>query len=92
MSDKNAYDYNINKNKDDESRDIPPEVLAVIAAFKEMAAGRYDRCIRCGDKLTALQQVGRCVYGSCGCRQYQGRIPKDSDLGKREGDAFIFNR
>lgn len=30
-------------------------------------------CLHCKQPLTAVQKIGRCVYGEpCGCRQYQG--------------------
>lgn len=36
-----------------------------------------DICIHCGKKVRRLRQEGRSVYGSCGCRMWQGRIPID---------------
>lgn len=35
-----------------------------------------DICPHCGKQVTALKQVGRCVYTSCGCRLWQGKVPK----------------
>ena len=34
-----------------------------------------DICFHCGKHVTSLRKVGRCVYGSCGCRMWQGTIP-----------------
>ncbi len=34
-----------------------------------------DVCFTCGKQVTKLTQVGRCVYASCGCRQFQGTVP-----------------
>ena len=33
-------------------------------------------CPHCGEPYQPARQVGRCVYGICGCRLYQGRLPK----------------
>ena len=43
------------------------EVLA--GFFKDMSAGA---CPHCKKVLTSERQVGRSVYGSCGCRLWQG--------------------
>lgn len=50
---------------------------AVVAAFlKELAEGKT--CPHCHKPITELYQVGRCVYNrGCGCRQYQGVVPKE---------------
>lgn len=39
--------------------------------FETIARGE---CPQCGAKIE-LRQVGHCVYGSCGHRLYQGKIP-----------------
>ena len=33
-----------------------------------------NNCPHCGVKKITKRQVGQCVYGSCGCRLYQGRL------------------
>jgi hypothetical protein len=43
---------------------------------------KTDICFHCGKQVLSLRQVGRCVYGSCGCRMWQGRIPKEWQLAK----------
>lgn len=35
-----------------------------------------DICPQCGKQITSMEQVGRCVYASCGCRLYQGSVPE----------------
>lgn len=45
--------------------------------FVAMLSGEATTCIRCGQPFDKLKQVGRCVYAEpCGCRQYQGKVPK----------------
>lgn len=61
-----------------------PEELAeterqMQAAIKNLFAFQSresDTCPHCGKQVTALRQVGRCVYTSCGCRLWQGTVPK----------------
>ena len=50
-----------------------------LVAVSEMANGKRDTadCVECGQPLTRLEEVERCVYGRpCNHRQYQGRLPK----------------
>lgn len=35
---------------------------------------KAGRCPNCGTGDITQRQVGRCVYGSCGCRLYQGTL------------------
>lgn len=42
------------------------------ARFEAMARGECPHCKRVGEP----RQIGRCVYGACGCRWYQGKLPK----------------
>ena len=56
------------------------EAEAEWLAMKARLRARSDAIARseCPDhkiKIT-LRQVGACVYGSCGCRLYQGKLPK----------------
>lgn len=44
--------------------------------IREMMEGKT--CPHCHKPITKLYQVGRCVYNrGCGCRQYQGVVPKN---------------
>ena len=53
--------------------------LEAMASFQNR---KTDQCIVCGQPITAMEQVRRCVYAKpCGCRLWQGAIPdawKDS--------------
>lgn len=65
-----------------------PYTQAEIAAANASVAdfltrmSAFDRretedCPHCKQHVTALRQVGRCVYADpCGCRVWQGRIPE----------------
>ena len=37
-------------------------------------------CPHCGKKLEWEQQIGRCAYGSCGCRLWQGKARTKAQL------------
>jgi hypothetical protein len=53
------------------------EAAKAFEAFAAMIAGTSDKCPHCGKTIEKKEQVGRCVYGRpCGCRLYQGRLPK----------------
>lgn len=42
----------------------------------QLMSGESRECLECHEPITALEQVGRCVYARpCGCRQYQGTVP-----------------
>ena len=51
------------------------------ARFNEVLK-RYEEnmknniCPHCGTPIQEKKQVGRCVYANCGCRLYQGTLPK----------------
>lgn len=45
--------------------------------IRKFTVRETDVCFHCGKKVSKLRQVGRCVYGSCGCRMWQGKIPKE---------------
>lgn len=49
------------------------EATAVLRAY--VAALDAELCPNGHGPIT-LRQVGRCVYGSCGCRLYQGRLAR----------------
>ena len=44
--------------------------LAVVAFLENIASGKCHIC----KIVVAQEQVGRCVYGSCGHRLYQGKV------------------
>lgn len=52
------------------------EVLEALTAFDRFMAHKTDVCPHCGKVVNSLRKVGRCVYGSCGCRMWQGSIPE----------------
>lgn len=58
------------------------EVSAHLAEYLQDLA--EDRCPVCYQQITK-QQVGRCVYGSCGHRLYQGTLPKGKDVSRAVG-------
>ncbi len=56
-----------------------------VVRLEERAAARArGECPTCKRPIE-MSQVGRCVYGSCGHRLYQGRIPKNlPKIGSRQ--------
>lgn len=50
-------------------------VKALVEKIIKFQAHETEMCPYCGQHVTSLQQVGRSVYGSCGCRLWQGSIP-----------------
>ncbi len=62
------------KSLEELKRDLPPDVYNTIIAITEISKGNFDICPHCGVKIEELRQVGRSVYGSCGCRLYQGFV------------------
>jgi hypothetical protein len=55
--------------------DTERKVAAIIDKMDALWERRSDICPHCGQKVTSMHQVGRCVYSSCGCRQGQGKLP-----------------
>lgn len=51
-----------------------PEVFAQIIGFIALMEGLSDICPKCRTKITEMKQVGRDVYGSCGCYLYKGTV------------------
>lgn len=48
-----------------------------IEAMASLRNRETDKCIVCGQPITAMEQVRRCVYAvPCGCRLWQGSIPE----------------
>ena len=64
------------KALDQLKRDLPPEVYNALISITEISKGNFDICPHGGVKIEELKQVGRSVYGSCGCRLYQGFLPQ----------------
>lgn len=55
--------------------EVDAEVAACDAAINDhLAKIAAGVCPTCGGALEPRQQVGRCIYGACGCRIGQGRI------------------
>jgi hypothetical protein len=64
-----------------DEKKLDPERLEIAAdvmkALVRMLKGEQDTCLHCGAKIGQLYQNGDCVYADpCGCRQYQGTLPK----------------
>lgn len=52
-------------------------VAQFIENLAKLDKGEIDTCPHCGATITAMKQVGRCVYlEPCGDRLWQGKIPK----------------
>lgn len=52
-----------------------------------------DICPNCDAAITAMDQVGRCVYARpCGHRLYQGTVPERFQVGQREAVAIAQKR
>lgn len=46
-----------------------------LTALSKFESRETENCPHCGKHVDSLRQVSRCVYGSCGCRMWQGRVP-----------------
>lgn len=44
------------------------------AAIRWVEKMAVNICPWCGESTEPKRQVGRCVYGACGCRLYQGKL------------------
>lgn len=61
---------------DAEIKAFDHELAAVLNKLAAFERGESDACLECGEKVTQMRQVGRCVYAEpCGHRLWQGRIP-----------------
>ena len=58
------------------------ESAATVAAYFE--AIKAGNCPNHKRPVT-LRQVGHCVYGDCGCRMYQGKLPSKAEPPARRG-------
>jgi hypothetical protein len=66
-----------NFNPDDYTEDEKAEIAAFLENFAKMLEGKAETCLRCNQPIDKLEQLGRSVYARpCGCRQYQGKVPK----------------
>jgi hypothetical protein len=49
----------------------------LLEALAGMMIGTKRDCLHCGTAVEEMKKQGRCVYAyPCGCRQYQGDVPK----------------
>lgn len=55
-----------------ETLEAAREFMKVLVA---LMSGESNTCPHCGESTKPLRQVGRSVYGACGCRLYQGKLP-----------------
>ena len=60
----------------DELAETEREYQAAIKHLFAFQNRETEVCPHCGKVVTELRQVGRCVYTSCGCRLWQGKVPK----------------
>lgn len=55
-------------------------VRRLIEGLARMSRGEQKTCLHCEAPIEELEQDGRCVYAKpCGCRQYQGTLPRKAD-------------
>lgn len=53
------------------------DIKAHMQHFTAFQKRETDICPNCDKAVTALEQIGRCVYAEpCGCRLWQGTIPE----------------
>ena len=72
------YAHECTSREDFTAEEIAEEerwINEVVSAFEALVAHKSDICPQCGLQITTMRQVGRCVYGSCGCRLFQGTVP-----------------
>lgn len=62
------------KTLEELKEELPSEVYEQLISMIEISQGNYDICPHCGAEIEEMKQVGRSVYGSCGCRLYQGFV------------------
>lgn len=55
--------------------ELPKEVGIYMVKLVRLMVRESTECPNCGDTVTSLEQDGRCVFGSCGCRLWQGEVP-----------------
>lgn len=53
------------------------EILETFTRFVALMHRETEFCMHCGEHILKLNKVGHCVYAEpCGCRLWQGNIPK----------------
>jgi hypothetical protein len=60
------------KTREEAEEDYRESIARVTAYFEAIKRGEcptHKRAVK-------LRQVGSCVYGDCGCRLYQGKVPR----------------
>jgi len=60
---------------------LSPEAQEALRAYCERLAlfmtGESDKCLHCETPVSYAEKQGRSVYAyPCGCRMYQGSVPK----------------
>lgn len=67
-------------SQEEKNKQIAAEFFQRFLSVLNVAQGDTDEpaiCVECGEPITDLEQIGRCVYGNpCGHRQYQGQLRK----------------
>lgn len=54
------------------------ELATALEKMVSLWMRKTEECPHCGAHVESMEQVGRCVYSRpCGCRQLQGRVPKE---------------
>lgn len=51
------------------------QVSEALDGMAKLMSRETDVCFQCGKQITAMSQIGRCVYADCGCRLWQGTVP-----------------
>lgn len=51
------------------------KVAQFVQAMNDLSERKSDVCPHCGKSVVSMRQTGRSVYGSCGCRLWQGDVP-----------------
>lgn len=61
---------------DEELAEQNSEIEKFLERFVKFRQHETDICPHCGKQVAMLYMVGRCSYGDCGCRLWQGKIPE----------------
>lgn len=60
---------------DEELAEQDRELEQFLARLVLFQSHEIDACPHCDKHVAVLHKVGRCTYGDCGCRLWQGNIP-----------------
>lgn len=52
------------------------KAIQVLAQLAKLLGAESDVCPHCQQTAKPLRQVGRCIYGACGCRICQGALSR----------------